>query len=97
MIVYKVKKGETFALIAKKYNLSAETIKRDNDWHGELFEGARLILREAGITHKVKPFEKISEIADLYNVSLNLLMSANYLTKPYVFAGQTLIIPKNNG
>lgn len=94
MEVYKVKKGETFATIAKKFNLSAEALKKDNSWSGEIFEGARLIIREIGTVHHVKPFEKISEIASLYDMSIDSIMAANYLAKPYVFAGQTLVIPK---
>lgn len=97
MIVYKVKKDETLAIVAKKFNLSVESIKHDNNWSGEVFEGARLLIRESGKLHKVKPFEKISDIAKLYDISLSCLMNANFLSKPYVFAGQTLIIPENNG
>ena len=94
MEVYKVKKHETFSSIAKRFNLSAEALKKDNGWSGEVFEGARLIIREVGAVHRVKPFEKLSEIATLYELSVEELMKANYLLKPYVFAGQTLVIPK---
>ncbi len=93
MKVYKVKKGETFSSIAKKFNLSAELIKKENNFIGEIFEGARLLLNDTGISHRVKPFEKISDIAVFYNVSLDKLMEINHMTKPYVFAGQTLVIP----
>lgn len=94
MEVYKVKKGETFATIAKKFNLSAEALKKDNGWSSEVFEGARLVIREVGKIHHVKPFEKISEIALLYDTTIDSIMTANYLSQPYVFAGQTLVIPK---
>ena len=93
MTVYKVKKGETFSSIAKAFNLSAELIKKENGFVGEIFEGARLLLNDTGISHRVKPFEKISDIATFYNVSLDKLMEINHMTKPYVFAGQTLVIP----
>lgn len=93
MKVYKVKKGETFSSIAKKFNLSTELIKKENGFVGEIFEGARLLLNDTGISHRVKPFEKISDIATFYNVSLDKLMEINHMTKPYVFAGQTLVIP----
>ena len=93
MKVYKVKSGETFASIAKQFNLSVEVIKKENGWQGEVFEGARLLLNDSGISHRVKPFEKISDIATFYNVSVNTLMEINHMTKPYVFAGQTLVIP----
>lgn len=93
MIVYKVKQGETFSQIAKRFNLSVEVIKKENKWTCELFEGARLILNESGVSHRVKPFEKISDIANYYNVSLDKLMEINHMSKPYVFAGQTLVIP----
>lgn len=93
MIVYKVSRGETFSSIAKKFNLSAELIKKDNRWKDEVFEGARIILNDSAISHRVKPFEKISDIATYYNVSLDKLMEINHMSKPYVFAGQTLVIP----
>ena len=97
MQIYRVSKNETFSTIAKKFNLSAEALKRDNNWQGEVFEGARLIIRESEFIHRVKPFEKISDIAKYYDVELSTLMAANYLKQPYVFAGQTLVIPKRNG
>ncbi len=93
MTIYKVQKGETFSSIAKKFQTSAELLKKENGFSIEVFEGARLIITGEGSLHKVKPFEKISDIADLYDISLERLMEANMLTKPYVFAGQTLVIP----
>ena len=93
MKIYKVKNGETFASIAKRFNLSAEVIKKENGFNQEVFEGARLIISDTGLSHRVKPFEKISDIATFYNVSVNKLMEINHMTKPYVFAGQTLVIP----
>ena len=91
--VYKVQKGDTFASIATKFGVSAEGLKFDNNFNCNLFEGARLIIRPSKAIYTVKPFEKLSEIALKLNVSLNALLEANHLERPFVFAGQVLIIP----
>ncbi len=93
--IYKVQKGETFQSIAKKFNVSAEGLKHDNNFSCALFEGARLIIRPSKAVYTVKPFEKLSDIAVKINVSIEKLMKANYLDKPFVFAGQVLIIPND--
>lgn len=91
--VYRVEKGDTFASIGAKFGVSPEGIKFDNNFSCALFEGARLIIRPTKSIYTVKPFEKLSEIAVKLNVSLTKLMEANKLDKPFVFAGQVLIIP----
>ena len=91
--VYRVGKGETFVTIANKFNLSSEALKRDNGFTGEVFEGARLIIRPSKCVYKVKPFEKLSDIAHALGVTPELLMEANGLRRPYVFAGQILVMP----
>lgn len=90
--VYKVKKGDTFLSIATKFNLSSEALKRDNGFQEEVFEGARLIIRPSKCVYVVKPFEKLSDIAKKLNVCVEDLMSYNGLRKPYVFAGQILVV-----
>ncbi|MBQ2714695.1 MAG: LysM peptidoglycan-binding domain-containing protein [Clostridia bacterium] len=94
--VYKVQKGETFLSIARKFNVNAEGLKHDNNFQGELFEGARIIIRPSKAVYTVKPFEKLSDIALKLNVNVQKLMDANYLKKPFVFAGQVLIIPSDD-
>lgn len=92
MDVYRVEKGDTFLSIATKFNLSSEALKRDNGFTGEVYEGARLIIRPSRCVYIVKPFEKLSDIAQKLEVSVERLMSTNGLRKPYVFAGQILVV-----
>jgi len=47
------------------------------------------------ITHKVKWFEDINDIAAKYGVSVTDIMEANNLTSPKVTKRQKLLIPKN--
>lgn len=96
LTVYKVGKGESFSTIAVKFGVSSEGLRHDNGFSGEVFEGARLIIRPSKTVHTVKPFEKLSDIASFYHLTTAELMSANYITKPFVFAGQVLVIPKED-
>jgi len=93
--VYKVGFGETFSTIAVKFGVSSEGLKHDNNFTEEVFEGARIIIRPSKAVYTVKPFEKLSEIAEKLNIPLKKLMDANFLTKPFVFAGQVLIVPED--
>ena len=90
--VYRVKKGDTFLSIATEFNLSSEALKRDNGFQGEVYEGARLIIRPSKCVYVVKPFEKLSDIAKKLDVTTEALMATNGLRKPYVFAGQILVV-----
>lgn len=94
--IYKVGKGETFSTIAMKFGVSSEALKHDNNFSGEVFEGARIIIRPSKSIYTVKPFEKLSEIAIKLGVPLVELMKANYLDKPFVFAGQVLVVPETD-
>ena len=90
--VYRVEKGDTFLSIATKLNLSSEALKGDNPGFSEVFEGARLIIKPSKCIYVVKPFEKLSDIAKKLDVTIEALMEMNGLRKPYVFAGQVLVI-----
>ena len=90
--VYQVKKNDTFLSIATKFNLSLELLKRDNGFVGEVHEGARLIIKPSKCVYTVKPFEKLSDIATKLGVGQENLMQMNGLRRPYVFAGQILVV-----
>ena len=94
--IYTVKKGDSLKEIALKFHTTPTIISKDNNLTISPYPGMRLIIREAGILHYVKPFEKLSSIAKKYDVSVENIISKNNLLTPELFVGQILSIPKEN-
>lgn len=69
VITYRVEKGDTLSTIAKKFNVSEDTIRWGNDLDDDdLDVGAELkILPVTGLSHKVESGETIHSIAKKYN------------------------------
>ena len=99
-IDYKVQGGDTLASIAKKFNISIDTIRWANNLKSDTLKPnqALSIPPETGIVHKVQSGENIYSIAKKYNVD-----AQNILNWPYnTFAdletfsltpGQTIFVP----
>lgn len=101
VITYSVEKGDTIETIAKKFDISIDTIKWANDLNTSdvLSIGQEIkILPVTGIAHKVVPGDTIYTIAEKYKTSTQGIVDfpfntfANAETFALV-AGQMLIVP----
>jgi murein DD-endopeptidase MepM/ murein hydrolase activator NlpD len=101
VITYSVEKGDTIETIAKKFDISTDTIKWANDINSSDFLsiGQELkILPVTGIAHKVAPGETIYSIAQKYSTSAQGIVDFpfNTFADPETFAmvaGQMIIVP----
>lgn len=99
---YSVEKGDTIETIAKKFRISADTIKwaNDIDTSDILSIGQELkILPVTGVAHKVAPGETIYSIAQKYDTSAQGIADFpfNTFADPETFAmvaGQIIIVPE---
>jgi murein DD-endopeptidase MepM/ murein hydrolase activator NlpD len=101
IIVYDVEKGDTIETIAKKFDISTDTIKWENDLEGgdTLSIGQELkILPVTGVAHKVEPGDTIYSIAKKYGVGEQGIVDFpfNTFANPETFSmvtGQIIIVP----
>jgi len=97
IITYTVRTGDTLSSLAKKFNISINTILWENNLSlkSYLQPGDKLtILPINGISYKVRRGDTLSSIAKKFNSSLNKIISYNSLsTNSLIKAGQKLIIP----
>lgn len=106
---HSVQKGETVYSIAKKYNISEETIYNLNpDSRNELKVNSVLIIPSGSVitsgtngtnfrNHKVKKKETLYGIAQLYNVRVDDIKKLNKeLYSRGLKKGETLLIPANS-
>ena len=96
---YKVESGHTLSSIAKKYGLSADTIKWANnltDIHS-LSPGQTLkILPVSGLSHKVQSGDTLESIAKKYSAESQAILDFPFNDIPDDFAlkvGQVLMVP----
>ena len=70
IVDYQVKEGETLASIAKKFNISVNSIKWSNNLKSDLIKPGQVlkIPPEDGVVHKVVAGESVYTIAKKYNV-----------------------------
>jgi LysM repeat protein len=99
-ISYLVKAGDSLWVIAKTFNVSVESIKTANNLSGDtIFSGQSLLIPQSasgGITYRVKPGDKLWDIARTYAVSIESIKAANNLNSDYLLADQEIIIPTTN-
>lgn len=100
VLTYTVEKGDTIDTIAKKFGISADTIRWANDMSDDdLSIGEEIkILPVSGIAHKVGEGETIHTIAKKYNTDAQKIVDFpfNEFTNSETFAlvtGQMLIVP----
>lgn len=99
-VVYVIQRGDTLSDISRRYGVSEGVILTANQIEG-LTVGQTIILPGVLATdpmtgarvHFVKEGETAFFIADLYDVSVDELLSHNDLANPLLFVGQRLIIP----
>lgn len=95
--IYTVKKGDSLYGIAKKFNTTVDKIKSANNLiTNNLAIGDKLIIpSETSIenTYTVKSGDTLYSIAKKFNVSVDMLKSANNLTSNLLSIGDVLIIP----
>lgn len=95
VVTHKVKRGENLTLIARKYGVSVNALRRANKMNRKsvLFVGKRLKVPVDNV-HVVRRGENLSLIADKYNVSVRKIVKANNLRqRSLIAAGQSLVIP----
>ncbi|MEA2088395.1 MAG: peptidoglycan DD-metalloendopeptidase family protein [Patescibacteria group bacterium] len=94
---YIVQEGDSTYSIAKKYNITVNTIIWENglNRYGFIKPGQKLaILPTIGITYKVKKYDNIGKIAKKYNVSEKDIIKASEISDvSSLQIGQKLIIP----
>jgi len=99
VIMHKVTSGEYLGLIAKKYKVSVDEIKKENRLSSNsLHVGQKLkmtvTLQDKPIRrHKVSSGEFLGKIANRYHVSVHSLRQVNRLKSDSLHVGQILIIP----
>lgn len=100
IIIYTVQKGDTLSTIARKFGISVETIKWENDLSGDtLGVGDELnILPVTGVSYKVLQGETIYTIAKKLDTQAQEIVNFpfNDFANPETFSlvsGQTLIVP----
>jgi len=100
IINYEVQKGDTLSTVAKKFGISTDTIKWENDMTSDnitIGESLR-ILPVAGIAHKVQRGDSIYTIAKKYSIDAQGIVDYpfNDFANPQTFSiveGEILIVP----
>lgn len=103
-----VKEGENLTLIADKYNVTVEDLKKWNDLKSDVIKVGQVLYvsdpkkttkekKTTGtkITHKVKEGETLSSIANKYDVTVDDIKEWNELEDDVIIAGQDLTIYTN--
>jgi murein DD-endopeptidase MepM/ murein hydrolase activator NlpD len=100
IITYTVQKGDTISTIAKKFGISEDTIKWQNDLSDDdITVGDQLqILPVTGVAHKVQKGDTVYTIADKYGANPQAIVDFpfNDFANPQTFSlveGQVIIVP----
>lgn len=97
-LIYKVKRGDNLTLIAGRFNVSVDDIRRVNELkRGDHLGVGDLLLVVADENqpriHKVKRGESLSRIAKRYGVSLDSLLKTNRIgSADFLRVGQEIVI-----
>jgi LysM repeat protein len=98
-IVHTVREGENLERIARRYDISVDTIvwSNDIDRNIPIQPGDELlVLPVDGVIHAVRPGQTLSRIAQLYSVTMEEIAEQNRLKGGFILAGQELIIPNGS-
>lgn len=97
--VHVVRGGDNLTVIARRYGLTVDELKRINDLRSDrIFVGQQLRLREVDRTvHVVERGDALSEIAKAYGLTLAELMAINGLESNVIHPGQELRLRSNGG
>lgn len=93
-VKYVVSKGDNLYSIAKRFDVSIESIKKENNLTSDNLQiGDVLIIPTSSIkTYKVQKGESLYSIAKKFNVTVDYLKDKNNLTGNLISVGQELII-----
>ncbi|MGQ9778678.1 MAG: LysM peptidoglycan-binding domain-containing protein [Bacillota bacterium] len=99
---YQVAPGDTLYLIAQRYGLTVDELKRRNGRTSDLiYPGEILYLGPSGgtggATHRVAQGESLYLIARRYGTTVEALKAANGLQNDYIEAGWELVLPAQEG
>ena len=103
--IYRVKKGDTLAAIAKRYHLSIDELKSVNELgEGSLRIGQQLVIRREeekppanmSETYAVRSGDTLHAIAKQYGITVARLRADNNLSTTKLSIGQKLTISKSN-
>lgn len=100
-ITYQVKKGDSLYSIAKKYNTTAEEIKKLNNLSSNLLQIGQILKINSNssnntINYKVVSGDSLYSIAKKYNTTVDKIKNLNNLNTNLLQIGQTLKIPTNS-
>ncbi|PID87504.1 hypothetical protein CSB07_00870 [Candidatus Gracilibacteria bacterium] len=97
IINYEVKHGESFGLLARKFNVSVNSILWANDFSSnEILHPGDVIKIPpvTGVLHKVKSGDTILGIASKYDIDMDKILEQNLLSsKSILKAGDVIIVP----
>ncbi len=95
---YRVLSSDTLSLIARKFDVSMETILDYNNIQDPnmIYEGQELkIPSEDGVFYTVKEGDTVGYIANLFFTTISLILDANNLNShSTIYVGQELFIPE---
>ena len=102
---YVVKRGDSLSKISKRFNVTIRSLKRQNSLtRDRVYVGQKLKIpggsagtenkSKGPLTHIVRRGDTLSEIAERYGSSINLIKQANSLKTARVLLGQKLKIPQ---
>lgn len=95
---YTVKSGDSLSVIAQRFGVSSRELKELNNLNSDTIHIGQVLNMPGGLQstsseHTIRSGETLSEIAQMYSVSLNSLREANDLRGDRIMVGQVLIIP----
>jgi murein DD-endopeptidase MepM/ murein hydrolase activator NlpD len=93
---YKVKKGDSVSVIAKKFDVSVGAIIASNNITNarKLQEGAVLKIPNIdGIPYQIQKGDNLSKISASFNVPLDVILDVNDIKSDNIKIGETLFIP----
>lgn len=95
---YTVSRGDSLSVIAQRFGVSLSELKRMNNLNSNTIHIGQVLAIPGGATstsaeHTIRRGETLSEIAQLYRVSLSSLREVNALRGDRIMVGQVLKIP----
>jgi murein DD-endopeptidase MepM/ murein hydrolase activator NlpD len=94
ILSYEIRPGDTLASVAKQFRVPTEAILSSNEL-SEIVPGQTLRIPKAGILHRIKSRQTLTDLARSYGVTVEAIVLANALENPdKVFTGQEIFVPE---
>lgn len=103
--IYVVRAGDSLGVIARRYNTSISSLKRNNNLRSSRIKvGQRLVVSKAAsrnsastsnFKHRVRRGETLEKIARKYGLSIRRLKRINGLRRNTIYVGELLKVAKN--